>query len=127
MSEIKAQPVGADQGAGLVHMLAQDLFQGPVQQMSCSMAAADPAAADSFHPGGDGIAGGKAPALHLPFVDNLSGRSEESPDNDGPPLFRFNHPAVPDLPARFGVKGSAVKKDLHGISFRGCLPDLSVH
>jgi len=33
MGEVKAQKIRCDEGAGLLHVLAQDVSQGPVQQM----------------------------------------------------------------------------------------------
>ena len=56
VSEVEAQTVRLHQGARLVHVVAQHLFQGRIQQMSGAVGPADGLAALGINGGVDGVA-----------------------------------------------------------------------
>jgi len=98
VSKIKTQPVGGNQRTGLAGMLAQELFQGPVQQMGRRMAAADSAAARAIDPGGDHRIPGQGAAFYQPLMNNLPCRGEECPGDDSPPSAESITPLSPTWP-----------------------------
>jgi hypothetical protein len=126
VAEVEAEPVRRDQRPRLLHVRAEHLAQGPVEDVGGGVVAADGVAArtvDARHrlvALGDGSRLDHAAVQHqarqavLRVVDAHPGTGR-----------RLDHPGVADLPTGLGIERRAVEHDAHrgaGVGLRQPLP-----
>ncbi len=113
MREVESQPVGSDQGAGLLDVISQNAAQGRMQDMGGGVVELDRLSRRCIDHEGNGVALGEAAGKHPAPVDDDAGR-----------VFargRYLHPSpgahdaadVTGLTAGLGIEGSAVRDHFH--------------
>ena len=125
VGEVKAKAVGSHQGAGLVHVVAQDLLEGGVQQVGGRVVAANELATAVVNRGGHDLA-----QAELALVDHAHVRDQlvvvlGIVDADGA-REGLQLAGVANLAAHLAVEGGLVQHDLHLVALDGVVHGLAV-
>ena len=114
VAEVEAQPVGSDQRAGLLDVLAQHLAQRVVQHVRAGVVAADRGAAGDVDRGGHRDAGLQGASRDPRRVASQAGEGERGVEHLGLAAFGPDRAGVADLTAALGVERGAVEEQLDG-------------
>ena len=126
MREVEAQAVGGNQRAGLVHMLAQHLLEGGVEQVGCGVVAADELAAAVVDAGGDNVAHVHAALGNLADVRDDAALVMAGVGHVKGKAVGQDAAGVCGLAAHLGVEGGAVEHDLGLVARLGSLDLLAL-
>ena len=119
MSEVEAQAVRRNEGAGLVDMIAQHLAQRGLQQMSCRVVAGHGQIAVLIYLNVDHIADAQGPFLNGRHEVYQAVRQGSGVRYDGLAFFSFQHARIAELAASFGMEGIVVDDDRHFFAVAG--------
>ncbi len=125
VAEVEAKTVGGHERAGLVHVVAEDLAQAPVQDVGTGVVLADVLSPDLVDVEPDLLTGLHVSLLDAPAMTVDAGQRILGVEHPDRARLAGDQAAIADLAARLRVERRAVQENLHVLATLGVLDDVA--